>query len=70
MLYLFVGRIFIAPAQVLGYRAGEQLVLLEHHRDRVSQGFEIVASDIYAAEHHFAARYIVKARNELDERRF
>ena len=69
VLYFIIGRVLVAPAQVLGYRAGEQLVLLEHHCDRVSQGIEIVASDIHAAEHHFTARYIVEARDELDERR-
>src|SRR5699024_7044677 len=42
VLQLFVGGVLIAPAQVFGNGAAEQLVLLQHHGHAVAQHFQVI----------------------------
>ena len=49
----------IVPAQVLRYRAGEQLVLLQNHCDLISQRMDIIGPDIGSAYADGTLRCIV-----------
>ena len=46
---LFLAGVLIAPAQVVEDGAGEQDVLLQHHRDLAAEHVEVVIADIHAA---------------------
>ena len=65
-----VGSIFIAPAQVVFDGARKQLVFLQYHGNGVAQRVEVVLPHIHAADGKRTARYIIKARDQLYERRF
>ena len=64
-LEFLVARVFIAPAQVLLDRAGEQHVLLQHHGHLLAQHLDIVGAHVYAADLDRAGRHVVQARDEL-----
>ena len=66
---LLVGGVFIAPAQILGDRAREELVFLQHHRNSVSQRVQVVLTHVCAADLHAALRHVVEAGDELHQRR-
>lgn len=66
---LGLGCVFIAPAQVFRYGAGEQDVLLQHHGNRVAQRIELIVAHVPPADEDPAALHVVQARYELDERR-
>ena len=65
VLDLGVGGVGVAPAQVLGNRAAEQLVLLQHHGDVVAQGVEVISAHINAADGHAALGHVVQTRQQL-----
>lgn len=65
--HFVVGRVLLAPAQVVLDGAGEQNVLLQDHGDLVAERFEVVVLDIDPADVHGALRRVVQARDEVDE---
>ncbi len=70
LLDLLVRRVRIAPAEVLADRAGEELVLLQHHGDRAAQRLDVIVAHVDAADLHAALRRVVQAWDQLHERRF
>ena len=64
---LFLGGVFIAPAQVVQDGAREQDVLLQHHRDVVAQHVQVVVPDVHAAHFHAAFGNVVQAGDQLDQ---
>lgn len=59
--------VFVAPKQVLPYRAAEQHVLLKHHCDGISEFVKLVVLDVDAPDLHLAVQNVVKSGNQLDE---
>ena len=62
---LLVGRIGVAPAQVLLYRPAEQGILLQYHRHIVPQCLQVIVPHIHAAYLYTAASHIVQTGDEL-----
>ncbi len=67
---LFLTGIQIAPAQIVIDRSGKQYVFLQYDRHLITQRFDIIASDIFAAYLHTACRHIVQAADQIDQTRF
>ena len=65
--FLVRGR-FLAPAQVILYRAGKQSVFLEHHGDRIPQSLKGVFPDRAAVYIYRAIRDIIESGNQLHQR--
>ena len=68
LFQFLVGGMGIAPAQVLLDRAGEQLVLLQHHGHLVAQGFQVIVPHVHAAHLHGALGGVIQAGDQLDQR--
>ena len=66
---LLVGRVFVAPAEVVVNRAGEKHVVLQHDGNRVAQALHVVSAHIHAADAHLARRYVIQAGNQVDQTR-
>ena len=66
---LFIGRVGVAPAQVLLYRPGEEQVLLQHDRNGRAQRFKVVLAHVPAADADGALGRVIQARDELHQRR-
>ena len=68
VLYLLVGGIRIAPAEVFPDCSREQHVFLQYHRNVVTKGLDAVFAHVPSADEDFALSCVIKARYELDER--
>ena len=61
---LLVGRVGVAPAQVLLYRPAEQGIL-QYHRHIVPKCLQVIVPHIHAAYLYTAASHIVQTGDEL-----
>ena len=66
---MLVRRVFVAPAEVIVNRAGEEHVVLQHDGNRVAQALHVVFAHVHAADAHLARRHVVQAGDEADEAR-
>ena len=64
---LFVGRVGVAPAQVLLYRTGKEQVLLQHDRDGRAQRFKVVLAHVPAADADGTLGRVIQAWDELHQ---
>ena len=69
MAQVFIRGRFVAPAEIFGNRAGEKLILLQHHGDGFAERFDVVLPDVDAAELQASAGHIVQPRDQLHQRR-
>ena len=63
---LFRG-VLLAPAEVVQDGAGEEDVLLQHHRHLLAQGLQVVGPHVLAAHGHGAAVHVVEPADEADQ---
>ena len=59
--------VLLAPAEVVQDGAGEEDVLLQHHRHLLAQGLQVVGPHIPAAHGHGAAVHVVQPADEAHE---
>ena len=67
LIHLFVGGVGVAPAEIVLDGAGEQHVLLQHHGHVVAEGFQVIASHVYAADPDRAFRHVVEPWDQLHQ---
>ena len=65
ILQLLLGGVFVAPAQVVGNGAAEQLVFLQDHRHAVAQGVQVVAAHVLAADVNVTGGGVVQTGQQL-----
>ena len=66
--HLLVGRVEPAVADVVHHRVGEQERILQHDADLRAQAGSGHIAHIDAVDRHRAARHIVEARQQIDDR--
>ena len=64
-----LGRLVVAVAQVVRHRAAEEERLLRHEADPAPQVLLRELADVHPVHEHGAARRLVEARDEADQRR-
>ena len=61
----FISGFLVAPSQVLVYGSAEQCILLQNHRNLISQGFHVIFSHIYATYPYTSISHIIQTADKI-----
>ena len=70
MLNLFIRGVLFAITDIVGNRTREQACLLRNETDLSAELLLSELADINTADTDSAAAYVIKSRNEINQRRF
>ena len=63
----FIGRLFVSPAQVIQNTSGKQYIFLQYYGHLITQGLQIIASDILTADIDRTLIYIIQTADEVHQ---